>query len=184
MSERDRERWDHKWRQFGAAPDPSPLLMMHRQRLPPTGVALDVACGLGQNSVWLAQHGYRVLGVDISLVALRAAQALARQAGVAKRVALAQVDLDGWRPAPDSVDILCVFRFLDRELVPALLRAVRPQGIAFYLTRNQGILRRRPEASRSYLLAKDELLGFFAGWEIRYHQEGEVNTALVACRQG
>ena len=34
------------------------------------GQALDLACGAGRNSVWLAEHGWTVTGADFSDVAL------------------------------------------------------------------------------------------------------------------
>jgi 2-polyprenyl-3-methyl-5-hydroxy-6-metoxy-1,4-benzoquinol methylase len=35
--------------------------------------ALDIGCGTGDNSIWLAQHGFQVTGVDISEVAIEKA---------------------------------------------------------------------------------------------------------------
>lgn len=41
----------------------------------PPGRALVVGCGTGTNSVWLAEQGYSVVGVDLSPLAVKAAQA-------------------------------------------------------------------------------------------------------------
>lgn len=40
------------------------------------GAALDLACGEGRNSIWLAARGWRVTGVDFSAGAIRKAQML------------------------------------------------------------------------------------------------------------
>ncbi|MEK7611257.1 MAG: class I SAM-dependent methyltransferase [Patescibacteria group bacterium] len=45
------------------------------------GTALDLGCGAGDKSVYLAKNGFSVTGVDISLTALREAKALAQRAG-------------------------------------------------------------------------------------------------------
>jgi|SRR5271157_625785 len=44
--------------------------------------ALDVGCGSGHNSIWLAQHGFLVTGVDVSEVALQQAKENASQNNV------------------------------------------------------------------------------------------------------
>jgi SAM-dependent methyltransferase len=41
----------------------------------PAGRALDVGCGTGTDAIWLAQHDYKVLGVDIAPLAIEKAQA-------------------------------------------------------------------------------------------------------------
>jgi SAM-dependent methyltransferase len=46
------------------------------------GSALDVGCGTGDASIYLAQHGWQVTGVDFTPKALDKARAKARAAGV------------------------------------------------------------------------------------------------------
>jgi len=49
---------------------------------PPPGSALDVGCGTGDTSIYLAQRGWLVTGVDFTPKALDKARAKARDAGV------------------------------------------------------------------------------------------------------
>ncbi|RMF38187.1 MAG: class I SAM-dependent methyltransferase [Chloroflexi bacterium] len=49
----------------------------------PPGRALDIGCGTGTNAIYLAQHGFQAVGVDVSRLAIRQARRKARQAGVA-----------------------------------------------------------------------------------------------------
>lgn len=49
---------------------------------PENTVALDVGCGAGQESIFLAQQGFKVTGVDQSTEGLKIAQQQALQAGV------------------------------------------------------------------------------------------------------
>jgi SAM-dependent methyltransferase len=48
----------------------------------PVGSALDLGCGTGDASIYLARHGWKVTGVDFVAKALEKARAKARAAGV------------------------------------------------------------------------------------------------------
>ena len=182
MSQADAVRWDEKWAaRLADPPRPRRLLTAHRVLLP-GGLALDVACGPGQNACWLAQQGYRVLAVDISRVALQAGRERARELGVSEQIQWLQADLDGWRPPADAFDLVCVFRFLARSLLPSLRAAVRPGGWLFYATRHVGLRRYEPKASLRYLLRRGELAGAFTGWAIIHTMEGSMDASLVAGR--
>ncbi|WP_235940657.1 A1S_2505 family phage non-structural protein [Paramicrobacterium fandaimingii] len=61
------------------------------------GTALDLGCGEGGDSLWLAEQGWTVTGVDISDVALARADAEARSRGV-HAVTWQQADLETWAP--------------------------------------------------------------------------------------
>src|SRR5258708_29311804 len=52
---------------------------------PPPGRALDIGCGTGTDSVYLAEHGWEVTGVDMVPRALAAARRRAAGAGVSPR---------------------------------------------------------------------------------------------------
>ena len=68
----DRARWDARYGEGDRRHDvgPSPLLLEWLPRWP-AGRALDVAAGLGRHALLLAQHGWSVDAVDISLEGLR-----------------------------------------------------------------------------------------------------------------
>jgi ubiquinone/menaquinone biosynthesis C-methylase UbiE len=55
------------------------------------GTALDIGCGTGDNSIYLAKHGWRATGVDFVAKALEKARAKAAADGVA--VTFAQADV-------------------------------------------------------------------------------------------
>jgi ubiquinone/menaquinone biosynthesis C-methylase UbiE len=62
---------------------PRPILveMVENGKIP-QGQALDLCCGAGTNTVYLAQKGFKTTGIDISPAALRLAKAQATQARV------------------------------------------------------------------------------------------------------
>ncbi|MEV7647263.1 class I SAM-dependent methyltransferase [Arthrobacter sp. NPDC089319] len=58
------------------------------------GRALDLGCGEGGDSVWLAECGWRVTGVDVSSTALKRARELSESRGLdEEQVSWQQVDL-------------------------------------------------------------------------------------------
>jgi SAM-dependent methyltransferase len=173
------QRWDQKWIEMAGKPfTPHPLLAKNEVLLS-GGRALDLACGLGQNSVWLAGHGYQVIGLDISGVALSAALSRARKSDMADRLIFAQMDLDRWSLPTNKFDLICVFRFLNRRLFPEIKSGLRPGGLLFYSTRHMGILNRQPDANQDYLLRPDELITEFSDWEIVHYDEGPENAQII-----
>jgi SAM-dependent methyltransferase len=72
------------------------------------GRALDVACGEGRNTIWLAGHGWQVVGVDFSEQGLKRAAQLARAAGVADRVEFQLVDVVADALPAESFDAVIV----------------------------------------------------------------------------
>jgi SAM-dependent methyltransferase len=60
------------------------------------GSFLDLGCGAGQNSIWLAERGWTVTGVDIAPSAIRRATRAAKELNVAASFVVA--DLTEWTP--------------------------------------------------------------------------------------
>ena len=60
--------WDH------GMPDGNLIAWVKRRPIEPCKV-LDIGCGTGENSIWLAQHGFHATGCDISRAAIARAQA-------------------------------------------------------------------------------------------------------------
>lgn len=76
----------------------NPILARWAGSLPP-GRALDLGCSEGNNSIWLAQHGWRATGVDVSATAVARAAANAAGNGVGDRTDFQQHDLERTFPA-------------------------------------------------------------------------------------
>lgn len=126
----DRRRWDDRY--SAAAPvEPSPPKGLDPAWLPVAGTALDVACGLGGQSVWLAHRGLRVDALDISPRAVLATRQLAMAHGVDTMVSAATVDLDLGLPdrLRPTYDVVVCQRFRDQRLYGALAERVAPGGL-------------------------------------------------------
>jgi SAM-dependent methyltransferase len=129
----DRCRWDERYAARGPvsldAVEAPAVFAPYATAFPTTGRALDLACGLGLGSVWLARRGMTVLGLDVSPVAVGRARDLARLAGVDDRCRFEIVDLDDGLPAGPPVDVILCHRFRDRRLDRAIVERLRPGGL-------------------------------------------------------
>jgi SAM-dependent methyltransferase len=92
--------WDEHYRarRRTCAQRANPLLIETAGPLAP-GVALDLGCGGGGDTIWLAQHGWRVTAVDISATAVDNVLACARELGVGDLVTTERHDLDRTFPS-------------------------------------------------------------------------------------
>ena len=162
---------------------PSPFLaaeIKKIQRLAPGKRALDIACGEGRNSVFLAQHGFLVTGLDISDVGLDKGMRRAAAAGVP--VDFRQVDLDDYR-FTEQFDLIINFNFLLRGLIPNEVDALSPGGLLIIDTIMESadrLVSRNP----AYLLQRGELQRIVADLpgDILHYEElpgDEMPTARV-----
>jgi SAM-dependent methyltransferase len=115
-----REDWD---RRYAAAENvwsakPNRFLVAEVAELSP-GRALDLACGEGQNAIWLAGLGWAVTGVDFSEVAIEKARARADREAV--DVDFRCADLLEYEPERGSYDLVLLLYF---HLPPDGLRLV------------------------------------------------------------
>jgi len=71
LSIEDKLKWDRRY-QNNPIPDRPIDLVVEYAKLAEVGDALDIACGMGRHSKYLASLGFRVDALDISSVALDA----------------------------------------------------------------------------------------------------------------
>ena len=86
--------WDRHHRALPHRPEerPNPVLVEVVERLHP-GVALDIGCGAGGDTLWLARRGWRVTAVDIASIAVHRLAERAHADGVADQVTAERHDL-------------------------------------------------------------------------------------------
>lgn len=102
-----REDWDRKYAAVENlwAARPNRFLVAEVAGLAP-GRALDLACGEGQNALWLASLGWDVTGVDYSEVAIGKASDRATRDGLEARFECA--DLVAYEPEVGAFDLALV----------------------------------------------------------------------------
>ena len=149
----------------------------------PDGPALDLACGTGRATVFLALHGRDARGWDMDESALERARAFAARTGAA-RASFRQVDLEGDElPEPEPRHALVVVvRYLHRELFPWIERSLAPGGVLAYETFRRGQERFGPPRKPRHLLEPGELPRAFPGLVIEEHEESDDSHPPVMTR--
>lgn len=127
-------RWDVRYEveAYRYGTEPNDFLRDQAGSLPEAGRVLCLAEGEGRNAVFLAESGYRPVGVDTSRVGLRKARELARERGVAIETEVA--DLATLEIEPGAWDgVVSIWCHLPRDARVRLHRRVveglRPGGV-------------------------------------------------------
>jgi tellurite methyltransferase len=184
-------RWDERYPHED--PDvwkrPSRLLVEHAPALP-VGRALDIACGPARNAVFLAERGFVVDAVDNSREGLTMARRFATESGVSVNLIFA--DLTRYVIRPGTYDLVLNFFYLDRDLMPALIRGLRTGGYLVFESFTTDNARFAPAKDPRHYLGPNELLDLARGLRVLFFREGTVIEAgmvratarLVARKEG
>jgi SAM-dependent methyltransferase len=132
VDRRDRDFWNGKFKdpatQFRR--EPSRLLVDSINGRKP-GMALDLGMGQGRNTIFLAQRGWDVTGVDLSDVAVR--QATTRAAELHVNITAIVDDLDHYQPGSNKWDLIALFYihawYHGAKPAKRLTTALKPGGL-------------------------------------------------------
>ncbi len=164
----------HDWNQryLQGADEAAPIcevLLAHQHLLPTQGRALDVACGRGGSALFLARHGLDTHAWDYAEAALSPLQQLAQQAQLPLMTECR--DVVQQPPTAAQFDVIVVCHFLERDLCPALVQALRPNGLLFYQTFCRTAVTEQGPKRAAFRLADNELLHLFAELQIVFYRE-------------
>lgn len=154
------------------------------------GQVLDLACGKGQNGLYLRQRGINTLFADINQTALDTLmtehninevncwQADFEDTSQNDVIKLSQLQLQG----------MMVFRYLHRALFTAIKQAIKPGGIVIYETFTEKNKQFGRPNRAAFLLKSEELKAIFSDWEIIHYFEGMKQNpdraiAQIVCRK-
>jgi len=153
---------------------PSIVLKNHASFLPQQGKALDLACGLGANALFLAEAGLITSAWDSSDVAISRLEkvALKRQINLSSQVR----DVCLRPPEENSFDVIVVSFFLHRPLFPELIAALKLNGVLFYQTFVVAGPNSKGPRNPNYRLNSKELLLLTKPLKVLYY--AEPNTSL------
>jgi tellurite methyltransferase len=169
-----RDKWNRIYSEDRLPGLPSAVLSDNADILPNKGVALDLACGLGTNSLFLAARGLEVHAWDISEVAV---SHLAEQASsLGLNIQTRAVDITPAALGIESYDLVVTSHYLDRSLPPAIMNATRPGGLICYQTFTAEKQIDMGPSNPDFLLLPNELQLFVPGCEILAFKDESHNT--------
>lgn len=173
MNSDSKTAWDAKYNRptFIFGKRPADFLAENYHFLPFEGTVLDMGMGEGRNAVFLAQKGFKVTGVDISSVAVKKANMLAKEYGVKIKGVVAS--LKDYKIPPGSFDAIICFYYVDHSLLEKIKSWLRPGGVLIYeaYTLRQQKLPSHIHDPVDNFLKEQELLKMFPGMRVLKYEE-------------
>ena len=167
------DKWDSRYREAGLPGAPATVLIENLHLLPRRGMALDLACGLGANSLLLAEHGLQTHAWDISPVAIKKLRTIA----VERHLPIVAEVKDAMHEVlpPVQFDVVVVAHYLERALTHSIINALKVGGLLFYQTFTRTAVSNEGPEKPEWRLADGELLTLFSPLRpLVYREEGRI----------
>jgi tellurite methyltransferase len=132
----------------------------------------DIAMGRGWDAIFLARSGFIVYGLERSIEAIGIARRSAHDERVKIRPVLGDAGALPFKAG--SLSAVLVFNYLDRAIMPDLVRLLARGGVILYET----FLKRQTELATggpknpAFLLEDGELIERFRSLELLFYEEG------------
>lgn len=171
---------------------PPPEVQALVAELPP-GRALDLGCGYGRTSIYLAQHGWQVDGIDFVPEAIAEAKERATAAGVIQDVRFhvgSVADLHFLTDSYDlAVDIGCMHALgptLQKAYRDGLLRLLRPGAryLLFARLQEPNLEEEETEEDRFSGLDEADVMELLADFKFDHSEFGETAGSDYRWRSG
>lgn len=172
MTERSLDKWNKRYRESDHHLDkePSELLVKWEPNFP-TGRVLDLACGAGRNSIFLAGKGYSVDALDFSEEALKIAEARAKDQNL--HINWIRADLKEYKLPKEAYDVVVNSYFHPKDRISMIKNSLKWGG---FILLEHHITTEEPEihgpSSDNHRFKPNELLHLFSDFQILYYEEG------------
>ena len=117
------------------------------------GYVLDLACGKGRHSIFLANLGYNVLSVDIDEHKLNCFSGK-----LIKKKVIDVENINNWPLEQKKFNVIIVTNFLNRKIFPSIIRSIKKGGHLIYETFSEGHQKIGRPTDPKYILKPRELL--------------------------
>jgi len=168
-------RWDERYSRSGDLNyEPHQLIVDYAGRIPPGG-ALDLACGTGRHTIFLAKLGWHVTAVDYSSIAVEFLKGRAIAEGVEIDLHLRDLEAGEFKIETANYDLIVDCFYLQRNLFPAIKNGTKIGGTVISIIPLAVDDLACKTINPAYLLEPGELKSMFEDWEIVHYHEGQGN---------
>ena len=174
MSVQDKEKWDAKYLKKSQLLKPRDASANLKNALIHCSgkTALDLACGAGRNSIYLARVGFSVDAIDIAQIAIDALDTEATKQNLSSKINTKHVDLDTYVIEENRYDLIVMANFLDRDVLKNAKKALNKDGILFVETYMINEENEKTSSDLSNLLVSQELKDIVGdSFDILYYDE-------------
>ena len=163
----DKQRWNEK---YLTCPMPSRVaaIVEGYASEATVGRALDIACGTGRHTRFVADLGFSVDAVDLSDYALD-------QIGEDPKITKIEADLDHYRIEPGRYDLIVNCNYLDRGMYGQIEAGLKAGGVLIFETfiDARGEEGYHQPSNPDFVLRHNELPEVFASLEMLHYDERE-----------
>ncbi len=165
----DKQRWNEKYLNFPMPTGVASIVEKFAKEAN-VGTGLDIACGTGRHTLYLAELGFAVDAVDYSDYALE-------QIPEDPKIKKIEADLDDYRIVAGRYDLIINCNYLDRRMYGQIVDALKEGGVLIFETfldaRGEGY---HQPSNPDFVLRRNELPEVFSMLEqIHYDEREDVN---------
>lgn len=154
------------------------------------GTVLDLACGKGQNGLYLVERNIETIFADINSEPLKNLQTQnninQEDCWLADFESTTSIDVS--KLSKMQLQGMIVFRYLHRPLFAAIKQSIKPGGFVIYETFTEANKEFGRPHREQFLFKKEELKTIFIDWEILFYFEGVKDNpdraiAQIVCQK-
>lgn len=168
---------------------PSPLVQEFVNKVAKrsnSGQAVDIGCGGGRDSVFLAQHGWQMIAIDREQRVLSRAKQLAQSISTELAIDWRACSVESAPCLPQHpLDLIVMVRFLNRSVVAKMSQMLKPGGYVVIQTFVEGVEKMGSPKNPNFILQKGELAKTFSAFDvivdrIDYLKDGRPVASFIA----
>jgi tellurite methyltransferase len=175
VSKQDLDKWNQRYAEDSYRKNNPVVLLQDWLPKVPVGKALDVACGAGRNSIFLAQSRFQVDAIDISPEGLRKARQQAENQGLS--INWLEHDLDQAFQFDMDYDLIVVMWYVNLALITRLCDCLTTGGYLLceeHLITDQDVI---GPTSSNYRVAPGALREAVSGLNVLLYEEIIENSS-------